>query len=1164
MEMKLLYSNLNEQRINTSYLNSYEDLKLATVPHLLVYIRQKYNLSAQSSETPIKCIHIPSELFRRLTTLNKHQLLLPKMRIYKTDGTYHENGKDTEFGWNLYDTNHSHVLKNKSRINRKNESFMESMDIVEPVKPIKVKHIKVDIKTEPIANVINCKMDIEGPPVKGNEINLVKELSNINFTTPPKEELAKLIVPCNVETKALLSVIYFAKYKSLIKEETFLELFSTVNFRTTNSKCLIKERHNSTINEGMIKDIQHYNATKDDNMLSLMMELILADMSCSLEDIVDISDSSIHNTNTKYSLCNSTFLKVDHQAETDRCSILSSLGLSDEEKSIQSFCDETLEMRLQIEEIKRSFQEDEERVNHLIKMTAALRNEVKETLYLDDILHLLQGNIEKAKADYIADLERFRNKSEPTWMFISSKNRKLVNLMFGADAPKLTRLVTAELKLQSLAISGEQPRPVELGLTELAEEEQIRFEAAESVARAAREREEAKKDKELLERRTLECKNILENLPNTGTILIFPHARDKYQEALSDLMNEAGLSVHHTEKISMTEELIHEMFYFADESERFDENTIKYLPEKTSLGLIINSHGDEPDMDDIILEVVYGAMKKPPGSPDSPAQALRQTAEGDEEEYELPGIWVPPNPLVKATFLKLCFHKLSANYLIPEPEPIPEHYAIIFDLHKANNALQIAHKYPEEIMRYAYFTSEIPEEAELVAKTPRKLDEIENRTFKERLVFEVARRRSECVFEFAQLGPLYISPNAVEGKRECLLFFPDDYADSVDEDEIEFEVVAEEQEEEQQEEEVSDEEEEEEEEGSEDEEEEEDDANVKITEPVLEELLYFTDYKKLPRKTVEDVTSNKLSLALLMKRSSENLTGDIDEVVLQLVYGNSRKPPGDEKSPCRKLTVYPEETEKGEKDRQENEKEENESQVDEYNDSVLVGIWAPPNNLARAKVLKYLFPNLSGPFVAPQSDPPPLYVAVCYDAFKSRDVLELSEQYPGQVMSFGFFTSDIPAEAQLIAKTVEKFDERKAQFTYDEKVVIQLAKTNQDCVIAFSELGPTYMSVDAIVGELDCRFFFPPGYNEPEGGVKQEKKKSRKKGKRHAAKEASVTASEVTVNTETELDHIEDENEDQDTDDEKIGGSEEVESDNVVTGADKATSPIHEKAASNE
>lgn len=131
----------------------------------------------------------------------------------------------------------------------------------------------------------------------------------------------------------------------------------------------------------------------------------------------------------------------------------------------------------------------------------------------------------------------------------------------------------------------------------------------------------------------------------------------------------------------------------------------------------------------------------------------------------------------------------------------------------------------------------------------------------------------------------------------------------------------------------------------------------------------------------------------------------------------------------------------------------------------------------------------------------------------------------------------------------------------DEKIVVQLSKANPDCFAEFSELGPTYLSVDAIIGEMDCKFFFPPGYNQSEAEAKQEKKKQKKRSKRHAAavnKEASVAASEVAVDNQNETDQIEDENEEQDSEEEKLAGSEDAEHDNSVVGADKATSPIHE------
>lgn len=57
----------------------------------------------------------------------------------------------------------------------------------------------------------------------------------------------------------------------------------------------------------------------------------------------------------------------------------------------------------------------------------------------------------------------------------------------------------------------------------------------------------------------------------------------------------------------------------------------------------------------------------------------------------------------------------------------------------------------------------------------------------ERLVIQVAKRKSECILALAQLEPIYMSPNTEEGKVECERFFPENYADTLDEDDMNFE-----------------------------------------------------------------------------------------------------------------------------------------------------------------------------------------------------------------------------------------------------------------------------------------------------------------------------------------------------------------------------------------
>ncbi|KAG5889777.1 hypothetical protein JTB14_036393 [Gonioctena quinquepunctata] len=398
-----------------------------------------------------------------------------------------------------------------------------------------------------------------------------------------------------------------------------------------------------------------------------------------------------------------------------------------------------------------------------------------------------------AKCDNITALERFRYKSEPTWMFISKG--KMVNLMFGANSPKLTRLILAELKNEQLEVAGERMRDKIAEITELTQEEVERHEAKDRLAKKAIEKEEAKRAKEIKNRKIAECQNILNNIPTYGIVLIFPHAREKYWDVLAELVHEAGLAVHQTEKFHMTQEQLDDILYFCKSGE-FDEYSLADLMSSQCAVICLKpKHGVEiTDMDEVVLKFVYGPLKRPPGSENSPYQLLlRRTTEesvSKEDQHPLIGIWAPQTPFLRATCLRLFYPRITSLFEEPPLQEEPKHLAVIFDTPKMNEVLQVMNQYPDEIMHYGFFTDEHPEQAELVAKSLRKLEMPENRdkrTFKEKLVIQVAKRKSECLLALAQLKPLYMSSNTDDGSRECQIFFPDDYAESLGKEDLQFE-----------------------------------------------------------------------------------------------------------------------------------------------------------------------------------------------------------------------------------------------------------------------------------------------------------------------------------------------------------------------------------------
>ncbi|ERL86019.1 hypothetical protein D910_03433, partial [Dendroctonus ponderosae] len=255
----------------------------------------------------------------------------------------------------------------------------------------------------------------------------------------------------------------------------------------------------------------------------------------------------------------------------------------------------------------------------------------------------MQANLKKIKLEVGGDMlllavvrcTRFLSLIALTLSFfrLSRMKGKMINLMFGADAPKLTRLILDELKKEQSEQAGQPTDRMPLEITEMAEEEKVRFEVAESKEKESQAKEDTKKAKELLERRTKECANIVTNLPNYGAALIFPSAKDKYKEILGEILDEAGLDIYQTEKVQFNEDIINEMCYFTDISKEFTEESLEELYNDESLMLLFkeSARTEIEDIDDTILNMIYGAIRKPPGTKESIAQKLITEEEQEQE-----------------------------------------------------------------------------------------------------------------------------------------------------------------------------------------------------------------------------------------------------------------------------------------------------------------------------------------------------------------------------------------------------------------------------------------------------------------------------------------------------------------------------------------------------
>lgn len=172
--------------------------------------------------------------------------------------------------------------------------------------------------------------------------------------------------------------------------------------------------------------------------------------------------------------------------------------------------------------------------------------------------------------------------------------------------------------------------------------------------------------------------------------------------------------------------MLEELLFFSETDETiFTETEIEELITEQSIALLLKPsvRGEVfENMDEVVLKMLYGPSMIPPGNDGSPAWILYYMEKDVDVKYETTALWAPPNSFVRAASLKLFYPKLTLNYIIPEPKPEPPYYVMVFNDHQKQQVFNIIEKYPNEIKRYGFFSSENPEEAQLIAKTLKKLE----------------------------------------------------------------------------------------------------------------------------------------------------------------------------------------------------------------------------------------------------------------------------------------------------------------------------------------------------------------------------------------------------------------------------------------------------------
>ncbi|KAK9872266.1 hypothetical protein WA026_017067 [Henosepilachna vigintioctopunctata] len=304
------------------------------------------------------------------------------MRIYASDGSYTENVKDTDFGWFLDDRDidpEEEYYKEKEKKIRFETQMREALENADSFpdweiidcEPIVM--IQPNVKVHGVEDAIEC----EDMPQHTMRNRLMNDVQSIESQSPTKEEIANLIEPYSIQSGTLLSVVSNAqllKYKS-----KYLQLF--IAARASAYRYLIKDK------EEIVKLVDDFNLTRSKigSPVSLLLELIFTDKSAPI-------DYFLFNTkaNESGALLRS-LLRQQSQENFGKAKCETDSGVDESLSSNNS------ELRNEVLEMHQSFENMNTKVERLIEKAEKLEKELIQTTYLDDLLHLLNGEVEKVK-----------------------------------------------------------------------------------------------------------------------------------------------------------------------------------------------------------------------------------------------------------------------------------------------------------------------------------------------------------------------------------------------------------------------------------------------------------------------------------------------------------------------------------------------------------------------------------------------------------------------------------------------------------------------------------------------------------------------------------------------------------------------------------------------
>ncbi|XP_074100328.1 uncharacterized protein LOC141528244 [Cotesia typhae] len=401
-------------------------------------------------------------------------------------------------------------------------------------------------------------------------------------------------------------------------------------------------------------------------------------------------------------------------------------------------------------------------------------------------------NFAVARNDDIEALKRFRDRSEPVWMFL--QNGKFVNLTFGSDSQNLKRVLQQELKRVAendppdWELLPAEPSPAE---AKLSSDWRNQLEKQKSEQE---QEEKRKKHEDYMEQMTAE-------LSEETALVIFPrifmddqgHQKDKeqsppYLELMYRVLPDR-FDVLEQIRVQLTEGMLQKMF--VDSGEFLTEKLVKRFLEGESVAMRLKARAPPPDwpvpypfiskdkrcaraIDDaenFLKFVVQEAATSKAGDDNrvSFVQRYSFTEQDDEQEVKYPPVWFPPNARCKVHVFKTIFGAYMEKAHVYKPVMQPKRVVFKFEACKLQTVEDYCRNFAEAIDHFGVFEGDDDDdekEGQVVVVVMRKISD-------------------EAFLAFAGSYPVFMEDNVVEVARIVEEYFPEIGEDEEEEDEEE-------------------------------------------------------------------------------------------------------------------------------------------------------------------------------------------------------------------------------------------------------------------------------------------------------------------------------------------------------------------------------------------